>query len=225
MLSKGEIERAVYLDFESEGQKLNGDTPPPVLGGARIEGTYTPTLLHSTLADAATSRGWKCVTLEEYLHSLHNLASSEGRHIVYFSSTEQTLFDGAGIKLLDIGFDLRKPAKSSKLYASVWKEFKAAQKQYKDRNTSLARRASIRTKSFGLLTLIAQEIGLKRPGAYGAGFIGKYIRSAMDQAEKKPCYKAWSKSGKTKLTKVVNHNEHDCHATQFVLEHLYRNTT
>lgn len=226
-LQPKDIQRAIYLDFESEGTKRNGDQPPPVLGGAWIDSVYVPTLLHSSLksaAEAKVSQGWRHASLADYLQTMYEQAANENRRIVFFSSTERAIFKQHEIDITDQGFDLRKPAKDSKLYKKEWRDFKSDVKSYKDPSTSPTRKKQLRTKAHGLLTLIAQDLGLERPHSYNAGNIGSMIRYALKQAQSKPDYASWSSSGKRKLSLIVKHNMHDCLATQFVLEHLTANS-
>lgn len=218
------IQRAIYLDFESEGEKPNGEQPSPVLGGATVEGVYVPTLLHPSLKNAAEFRGWGFDSLADYLKFIHEQALSQDRRIVFFSSAEFTLFKDHGIDLGSIGFDLRGPAKESKLYETVWKAFKANKKRFKDPRTARSVKKRLRPKAHGLLTHIASDLGLPRPGAYNSGKVGDMIRYALNQAETKDEYESWSGGGKRKLSLIVNHNKHDCAATQFVLEHLAANS-
>lgn len=225
-LHSKDIKRAIYLDFESEGTRRNGDQPEPVLGGALIDSVYVPTLLHPSLkiaAEAKASQGWKHASLANYLQTIYEQAVNENRRIVFFSSTEWAVFKENKIDIGEQGFDLRKPAKKSKRYKKTWRDFKSDSRRFRDPNTPPYIRNQLRTKAHGLLTLIAQDIGLPRPGAYGAGKVGVMIRYALDQAQSKPDYELWSRSGKRKLSLIVKHNTHDCKATQFVLKHLYDN--
>ena len=195
-INKEEINRAIYLDFESEGEKRNGTQPPPVLGGVMVETIYTPTLLHPDLAHAAEAKEW----------------------------AHTTLFADHGIDISQHGFDLRDAAKRSGLYQTVWDTFKDNVRRFRDPDTAQTTRNEIRTKSFGLLTLVAADLGMQRPDLYGAGKTGARIRYALKQAGKKSDYASWSSGGKTKLTQVVDHNKHDCKATRCVLEHLAANS-
>ncbi|MDG2029517.1 MAG: hypothetical protein P8J45_00790 [Phycisphaerales bacterium] len=223
-INKEEINRAIYLDFESEGEKRNGTQPPPVLGGVMVETIYTPTLLHPDLAHAAEAKEWAHTTLADYLKSIHDQANAESRRIVFFSSAESTIFADHGIDISQHGFDLRDAAKRSGLYQTVWDTFKDNVRRFRDPDTAQTTRNEIRTKSFGLLTLVAADLGMQRPDSYGAGKTGARIRYALKQAGKKSDYASWSSGGKTKLTQVVDHNKHDCKATRCVLEHLAANS-
>ena len=222
MLNDEQARRAIYLDFESEGQTRSGDHPPPILGGVRVDGVYAPTLLHPSLGGAPKSRGWAHVPLPDYLAAIHDRADFENRKIVFFTSTESDLFNNQDIDIANSGFDLRGPAKRSGLYRDVWEEFKSNRRRFRSSDTSQSARRNIRTGSFGLLSLIAEQAGMQRPQSYGAGKIGRWIRTVLEQADRKSSYDLWSPGGKRKLTSIVKHNEHDCKATQFVLEHLLR---
>ena len=219
-----DINRAIYLDFESEGEKLNGEHSPPALGGTLVDHVYTPTLLHPDLAYAAEARTWSHATLADYLRSIHELANTEKRRIVFFSSTDSTIFAEHGFDLSDSGFDLRTFAQQSKLYDAAWNTFDDNVRQFRDPATPQTTRNAICTESFGLLTLIAADLGLPRPDSYAAGKTGARIRYAIKQANRKSDYGSWSAGGKTKLTQVIEHNRHDCTAIRFVLEHLTANS-
>ena len=220
MLTTEEIDRAIYLDFESEGKKNNGEQPPPILGGTLIENVYTPTLLDPSLQHAATFKSWGHSSLPDYLKAIYEQATEESRRIVFFSSTEFNIFMNHSIDISKIGFDLRGPAKQSPLYKNVWKEFKKNDQLFRKPNTAKTTKRILRTKAFGLLTLIAADLGMPRPNGYGPGLTGDRIRYAMKQARDRNDFKSWSKGGKTKLTYIVKHNKHDCECTKYVLEHL-----
>ena len=224
IMNTEEISRAIHLDFQSEGEKRNGGQPPPALGGTIVENVYTPTLLHPDLAHAAEARSWGHASLAEYLKAIHDQATAENRKIVFFSSTGSTIFAEHGFDLSDSGFDLRTFALQSKLYDAAWNTFDDNVRRFRDPATPQTTRNAICAKSFGLLTLIAADLGLPRPDSYAAGKTGARIRYAIKQANRKSDYGAWSAGGKTKLTQVIEHNKHDCTATRFVLEHLTANS-
>ncbi len=223
-LTTEEINRAIYLDFESEGRKRTGEEPPPTLGGAMIENVYTPTLLHSDLASAAAARGWGHASLADHLKAVHEQAVAEDRRIVFFNSTESDLFETHGIDIKESGFDLRESARKSELYKVVFETYEDNDRRFRDPNTAQTTRDAICPDSFDLLTLIAAELGMERPDSYGAGKTGAHIRYALKQAGKKTDYESWSPGGKTRLTQAVDHNQHDCKAARFVLEHLAANS-
>ncbi len=224
IINTEEVNRAIYLDFENEGEKQNGEQSPPALGGTLVEDVYTPTLLHPDLAYAAEARTWSHATLADYLRSIHELANTENRRIVFFSSTGSTIFAEHGFDLSDSGFDLRTSAQQSRLYDDAWNAFDDNARLFRDPATPQTTRDAICTKSFDLLTLIAADLGLPRPDSYAAGKTGARIRYAIKQANRKSDYESWSAGGKTKLTQVFEHNKHDCSATRFVLEHLTANS-
>ena len=222
--SQEDIERAIYLDFESEGRKPDGEESPPAVGGTLIDGVHAATLLHPDLENAAEEQSLEHSTLADYLKSIHGRSIAENRRIVFFSSAESKLFEDHGLDISDSVLDLRPMARDSGLYDAVWKAYKENDRRFRDPDTAQSTRDALRTKSFGLLTLIAADLGLPRPQGYGAGKTGARIRYALKQAGKKSHYQYWSPGGKTKLTQVINHNEHDCRATRHVLEHLVANS-
>jgi hypothetical protein len=223
MLSTEEINRAIYLDFESKGKRRDGTQPPPALGGTLIETVYKPTLLDPALQHAATFRSYGHSSLKNYLTEIYEQATNETRRIIFFSSTEFNIFKNHSLDISEIGFDLRGPAKQSRLYINVWKEFKTNAQRFRNRNTARTTRKTLRPKAHGLLSLIADDLGMQRPVVYGAGLCGDRITNFMNQAEKKPDYESWSSSGKRNLTQLVKHNKHDCECTKYVLEHLAQN--
>lgn len=218
-MTNTQAHQAIYLDFESEGEKGSGEQPPPVLGGVLVDGCYKPTLLHEDLMEAASVRHWGYAMLNDYLHELQKQAMREERLIVYFSSAEKKIFEDAGIPTSNCGFDLRPFAKRSGLFKTQWREFKNNEKKF-CKPLAKTTKKQLQPKAHGLLSLLATSLGLPRPYSYGAGSVGKYIRYFMKQAKTKGCYADWSKGGKTKLTLLKKHNEHDCKSTQYVLEHI-----
>jgi hypothetical protein len=215
--------RAIYLDFESEGDSRAGEEREQVLGGTLVDETYTPVFLIPLLEETASARGWQHRTLVDYLHGVYEWACAEDRWIVYFSSKENDLFEAEGIVLGDRGCDLRVLAKAfrrrSSSFKDVWSKWKEDRRKYFRSSTD-----SLRPKAYGLLTLLAAEIGLPRPGSYGAGFVGARIRDAKKQARQRECYEKWTPTMKGKLTNLVKHNEHDCRATRYVLQHILDNS-
>lgn len=223
-ISTEDIDRAIYLDFESKGKKPNAEQPPPALGGTLIEGIYTPTLLDPDLVHASRANEWGHATLTEHCESIQDQAKAENRRIVFFSSQEFTSLNDHGVDLSGAGFDLRQPAQASDLYKDVWTTFDESERRFTDPDTAQATRDELRTKGFDLITLIAQELGMQRPESYGAGKTGARIRYALKHASSKHDYESWSPGAKRKLMQAVNHNEHDCRAIHFVLDHLAKDS-
>jgi len=143
----------------------------------------------------------------------------EKRLIVYFTSAEKQIFEDAGIPFTDHGFDLRPFARRSGLFKTQWREYKTNKEKLR-KPLAKTTEKKLRPKAHGLLSLLATSIGLPRPCSYGAGSVGKYIRYFMKQAKTKGRYADWSKGGKTKLTLLKKHNEHDCKSTRYVLEYI-----
>ena len=219
-LNTEDIERAIYLDFESTGKKPNKEQPPPVLAGVVIEGVYAPTLLDPDLAHASEANEWGQATLADYLQSILDQAKSEQRTIVFFDSPEFAVLKDHGVAIGDSGVDLRDLAKSSNLYTAVWETFNDSERRFSDPETAQPTRDALRTNAFDLLTLIAEELGMDRPHPYGAGKTGARLRYALKYARSKNDYETWSPGAKRKLLQAVGHNEHDCKAMRFVLDHL-----
>ena len=223
-ISTEDIDRAIYLDFESKGKRPNKEQPPPVLGGTLIEGVYTPTLLHPDLAHASHANEWSHAAVTDYYESIQDQAETENRTIVFFSSAELTSLNDHGVDLSKSGFDLRQHAEASGLYQDVWTTFDESEQRFTDPDTPQTTRDELRTKGFDLITLIAQELGMQRPESYGAGKTGARIRYALKHASSKDDYESWSPGAKRKLMQAVNHNQHDCRAIHFVLDHLAKNS-
>ena len=102
-----EIDRAIYLDFESKGKRPDKEQPPPVLGGTLIEGNYTPPHHAPHLVHAAHANEWDHATVTESLQSVQDQANAEGRRVVFFNSPELTSLTAHGVVLSGSGFDLR----------------------------------------------------------------------------------------------------------------------
>ena len=66
-------------------------------------------------------------------------------------------------------------------------------------------KSALRTKAFGLLAIIADDLGLKRPANYGPGFVGKWLRTTQEQNRLKygTGYYRWSPSGKRNTTRTI----------------------
>lgn len=215
-----DIERAIYLDFESTGKKPNKEHPPPALAGVVIEGVYAPTLLDPDLAHAADANEWGHASLPDYLQTIHDQAKNEQRTIVFFDSPEFAVLKDHGVDLRESGVDLRTLAESSGLYTTVWTTFEDNERRFKDPETAQPTRDALRSNAFDLLTVISEELGMDRPHPYGAGKTGARLRYALKHARNKNDYETWSPGAKRRLLQAVGHNEHDCKALRFVLEHL-----
>ena len=215
-----DIERAIYLDFESTGKKPKKEHPPPALAGVVIEGVYAPTLLDPDLAHAADANEWGHASLPDYLQTIHDQAKNEQRTIVFFDSPEFAVLKDHGVDLRESGVDLRTLAESSGLYTTVWTTFEDNERRFKDPETAQPTRDALRSNAFDLLTVISEELGMDRPHPYGAGKTGARLRYALKHARNKNDYETWSPGAKRRLLQAVGHNEHDCKALRFVLEHL-----
>ena len=219
-----EATRALYLDFEGPGPSKKAKKPLPVLGGVLCEENYLPTALDPRLKDAAIAKGIGYASLDNFLESLLERAGSQHRRIVYWTSHEKQLFEDRGYPPNDIGFDVRIDARESATLKPLFTQFNRDNKERKNPTTSRTRRDELRPKAFGLLTLLAQDRGLPRPHQSGAGKVGHWLKTVVVQAETKPSFADWARSGKTSLTKVIKHNEHDCRATEFLLSYLLKTT-
>ena len=214
-----EAERALYLDFEGPGPSSKDKNPLPLFAGVRCESKYTLAVLDKCLESLAQEREVGYETLDNFLSDLLARAREEDRRIVFWTSHEKNLFASRGYPPGDIGFDVKIPAKASEL-GCYFSSFRKAVAAFKNPKTSKTRKKSLRPKAFGLLTLIAAEIGYPRPGDYGAGLVGKWVRHILGQATRKDRYAVWTQGGKAAVTKLLKHNRHDCFATERVLIHL-----
>jgi hypothetical protein len=122
----------------------------------------------------------------------------------------------------DIGFDVRVPAKAHPELKHYFREFRSNNKNIRGPGAAKTRKSALRIKAFGLLAIIADDLGLKRPASYGPGFIGKWLRTTQEQNQSKSetGYDRWSPSSKRNTTKLLKHNEHDCRATEYLLKWL-----
>ena len=207
--------RAIYLDFEGPGEGADGHSPPPVFAGIMVDGEYSYFVTDPDLKDYEASEAAQFLPLNDFLHAVKHRADSENRRIAYWSSHEREMFRTSGNPIEEIGFDVKKPAK--RLYLNTFKEFKKASGLFRSRATPKTTKKALRTQAFGLLTILAAELGLGRPQGYGPGLVGGWISKIKKQASSKPSYAKWAKSAKAAATKTRKHNQHDCAATQHVL--------
>ena len=210
-----EADRAIYFDVES---KIDKD---PVLGGTLIEGVFEPTLFYEVLKDVPLQReNTSYSNLNDYLHQLKEKALSENRKVVFFTSAERKLFEFHDVETGDWLFDLRDVLKTDREFRRISMEVKENRRRILSGSLSRSARDNLRPYASGTLSLVAQEFGHHRPVGYGAGLTGKWIDNFVEQAERKPDWQSWSRSGKRDLTKLINHNKHDVECTQFCLNKL-----
>jgi hypothetical protein len=215
-ITSAEATRAIYLDFESPGRKKDGFDPPPVLAGVLFDSRYESFVLRSEWRAVCVAKQLLCLSLDEFLESILDLARSESRRIVYWSSNEDSLFHSRGYPPGEIGFDVIIPARKIEWIKDRFTQFRADSKRFRSPATAKTVKARLRTITFGLLSLICKEAGFARPSGYGAGKVGKWIRHVTTQ-EGKINYEKWSPGGKAAFTKLAKHNEHDCRATEHLL--------
>ncbi|MGB0599205.1 MAG: hypothetical protein ACPGLY_21180 [Rubripirellula sp.] len=95
-LTPDRAKRALYIDFEGEGIRGNGEIPPPVMLGIYCRDgcpTYHVQILESTLKPLVHAGfSSECFDhMEVAINSLLDQARSEDRDILYFSQHEQDM--------------------------------------------------------------------------------------------------------------------------------------
>ena len=217
-----EAQRALYLDFEGRGPSGSGPDPLPLIAGISCEGEYTATALDISIEMIAERPDVDFLPLDHFLGELLDQATFEERRIVFWTSHEKTLFTSRGYPPGDIGFDVRVPTKRHPALKDYFSAFRANNKKLRNPGAAKATKGALRTKAFGLLAIIADDLGLKRPASYGPGFVGKWLRTMQEQNQLKSGtgYDRWSPSSKRNTTKLLKHNEHDCRATEYLLKWL-----
>ena len=221
-ISPEEAQRALYLDFEGRGPSGGGPDPLPLIAGISCDGEYTATALDICIEMIAERPDVDFLPLDHFLGELLDQATFEERRIVFWTSHEKTLFTSRGYPPGDIGFDVRVPANARPELKHYFRKFRLANRKLRNNAKTKAKKNALRTKAFGLLAIIADDLGLKRPISYGPGFVGKWLRTMQEQNHSKSGtgYDRWSPSGKRNTTKLLKHNEHDCRATEYLLRWL-----
>ena len=218
-LTEQQIEKAIYLDFEGPGSSQSNPDPEPILIGMLCENKYEVVVHGKDFESWANEKEFEFLPLSQLAESVYQRAKAEKRHIVHWSSHEPSVFARYGVFLNDMGFDVKKPAK--KIFRKRFRQFKKDQKEFRNPNTAITKKKQLRSQAFSLLTLIAHdELKFPRPASFGAGYVGKWIRGMLKQADIKEEYQQWSKSVKTYAAKLVNHNKHDCQATRHVAQYI-----
>ena len=219
-ITEEEAARAIYLDFEGRGKTPGSEDPPPAFAGILVEGKHSFNVNDPKLKDFAQSGHAEFQPLDDFLDAIKRRAESEKRRVVFWSSHERCTFEKHNCALGHIGFDVKLPAK--KAYRTTFDSFKNTSKRFRNPDTSKTKKKTLRTKSFGLLTILAGDLGLNRPHNYGPGKVGKWIQDMLRQASMKSSYALWAKGTKAAATKLRKHNLHDCKATQHVLMEMLK---
>ena len=209
-ISREEVERAIYLDFEGEGARsFHAIAPDPILAGILVDDAYEWTLLDDELGDVARFHEVPVIELPVYLEHLIDRARSEGRRIVYWTSHEAEVFEQHGFPPGRLGFDLKIPVKPH--FRDAFAESKKAYKKIFGASTSMKKKLG--PKAFGLCVQCARlACDLAVPTDYGFGKVGDRIRYCKRQAKSKDSYASWSPGAKRKWTSLVKHNRKDCEA-------------
>ena len=219
-IKKDEADRALYLDFEGTGASKTNPNPLPLLAGVLCESSYTVTVLDQRLEPLTYRSYIKYTPLDDFLGQLLKQAIDEQRRIAFWTSHEEKLFEERGYPPREVGFDVKIPTKETYL-KKHFTQFRKDTKAFRDPNTSKTRKKILQPRAHSLLTIIAGELGLPRPSGFGAGLVGKWLRSILDQSDKKTAYPTWSRGSKAAVTKLIKHNCHDCCATKFILDYLF----
>ena len=217
-----EAQRALYLDFEGRGPSGSGPDPLPLVGGVCCEDNYTATAFDCSLDMISERHDVDFMPLDHFLGELLDQAEFEERRIVYWTSHEKTLFTTRGYPPGEIGFDVRVPTRKHPELKEYFSEFRSNNKKIRAPGAAKAAKIALRTQAYGLLAIITDDLGLKRPSSYGPGYVGKWLRTMQEQNQLKSGtgYDRWSPSGKRNTTKLLKHNEHDCRATEYLLNWL-----
>ena len=221
-ITREEAQRALYLDFEGRGPSGADPDPLPLIGGVCSEGEYTATALDISIEMIAERPDIDFMPLDHFLGELLDQATSEERRIVFWTSHEKTLFTSRGYPPGDIGFDVRVPARKHPDLKDYFRKFRSNNKKIRGPGAAKTTKSALRTKAFGLLAIIADDLSLKRPANYGPGFVSKWLRTMQEQNQLKSGtgYDRWSPSSKRNTTKLLKHNEHDCRATEYLIKWL-----
>jgi len=212
-ISLKEAKEAIFLDFEGRGKATrNSPDPPPVIAGVLCEEEYSWTLLDPAFSDAAMHHGCETLLLPAFLKSLID----SGRRIVYWTSHEEKVFEKHGFPPEKQGFDLKIPVRPH--FKALFKASREARNTYKSLRGAKQKKAI--QIAFGLCVQCATRHGLTYSTSYGKGKIGGWINYAAKHGGiPKDSYEAWTKSAKTKWTKIIEHNRKDCEAMKLLLQH------
>lgn len=223
-ISQKDVDRALYLDFEGRGKlKKTDPDPPPSLVGVLCEGYYEVFVLDSQLSDLTHRPYIRSQSIKEFCEQILDRAKQENRRLICWSWYDFKVFEEKGFPPGNIGYDVKIPfdeeRKKDKNLHEVYQKFRDNVKLFRKKSLAVSRKKTLRPKAHSLLTLVAAGLGLSRPGSFGAGLVGRWLRSILDQSTK-DSYLLWSVGTKKNVTKLLKHNCHDCVATQYVLKRL-----
>ncbi|MBS38701.1 MAG: hypothetical protein CMO26_22605 [Thiotrichales bacterium] len=219
----GQIERAIYIDFEGRGRSQKTHTAPdPRFVGVLVDGIFTFTALGDCPVAEALRHAPRCAgaaTLPHFLEAITRRAHRESRKIVYWSIREPTVFSDFGFPLGELGFDVKPSAQ--KEWKTVHAMFQEKRKSLKDPSISKTRKNEARRiVDLGLLYHIASETGFHFPPAYPGGKVGKWSGAIEKMLVTRDYYCALTATVKSHYTRLLHHNQNDVLAMQHVLHVL-----
>ncbi|GEM_PF-943690 len=210
------IDRAIYLDFEGRGpSNSRSPSPTPTLAGTVVDGEYRLVVFEKDLFEASKLQGGKGMEIEPFLERVLLRAETQSRRIVHFSAHEPEVFEEHDLSLDTVGLDAKKWAK--RICRETVAECKEANRVFRRSGGSASSKAKAKTKAFGLAAHCAASLGMPYHQGYGFGLVGKWIRTVQQQGHDKHCYSNWSRGAKASWTKLIKHNEFDCHAMRHIL--------
>ncbi|MEE3232526.1 MAG: hypothetical protein VX294_00035 [Candidatus Latescibacterota bacterium] len=218
------VERAIYFDFEGLGPSKNNPDPPPLLAGVLCEGDYQVFVLDTQLSDLTNEQEIRYQSLEKFCSTVLSKARQEDRRLICWSWYDLEVFRNQNFPPENIGFDVKIPfdkeRKKDSTLKKVYQDYKKNKDKYRQKGLAAATKKALRPKAHSLLTLVAAALGKPRPPSFGAGLVGKWLRSMIAQSQRQVPYQSWWPSAIKNVRKLLNHNRHDCCATKYVLKKL-----
>jgi len=213
LLTKQQVERAIYLDFEGRASSKRGAAAPDAtFAGFTQEGKHSFVVLDERFKGAADAKGGSFEPLAEFAARLIDRAREEERIIIHWSSREAQVFEDQELPLGHAGFDLLGPTK--KAMRHVFRDHREAQKELKRASSKTARKKVSVRRLYGQCVRCAEEHGREVPSSYGWGKVGQWIRDCEAQAGR--AYSDCSPGVKKKWSKLLSHNRLDCRAMEIL---------
>jgi hypothetical protein len=204
-LADGQLDRAIFLDFEQYEQG------PPVLAGVLVDGRFDQVVFDDRLASAADHNDLRIVPVDDWAQDLVELATRDNRRVVAFSETEiESLAEleivlppNLFVNALVIAKEWRRTFRSEAL-----RQIQLQRKQWK--NSRSAKQRNRRSRNEGNRWIdYARLGGIETPHMYAHGQVTRRLNAVIGQLSSRGDFQLLTRTAKSKWTNLLKHNRFD----------------